>query len=619
MAVYEIKSPQGEVFEVTAPDDATEDQVLSYAQQNMHQQQEPSFLEQAKHYSGLGARAVYRGAAGLADIIPGAVNVAQIVEEKLTGKPTPRLPMPASELMEKYLNAIDVPEPQTGVQRLASDVITGATGGAGFGQKLVGAMGGAGAGAARELGAGEFGQVVGGALGGGTPLALRRSRARQKQMTSERLGELSGEAFDEARYIGATFDEPVANKFVSEAEKLKPAQIAGKYTPENEAIIKDIDDFTHVTGHKLSLDDIQSIDRALNLKINKRVDARTGELDPHGKTLYQLQSKLRDIIDKIPDMPGMEALNRAKKLWSAKRRLQDLEDIAERASMSLNPATALQTGYRNLYMNGSRTRGWSKRELKLLKKAATPGLTDDALAIIGSRLNTIASAASGGGLSGAAAAHMIGIAGRGLRGKVVSGRGVNLANEMVNSAVKEAGEPTLGAEPLYPLRLSPPRPRSETISERYFKEQGIAERERGPTIYGDAPKEQLMLPSPTSLGMEFIVGSTGKTRRATNIEEATANLNRQKEIEMGMTAGVRRNISRLKIRKELGPVFDNLEAKDRQRIMFEVNKSWLDNKIPIIDVIAQARHRANELAAAKGEKLKSTAMSEALLKAGKKQ
>lgn len=48
MAVFELTSPQGEVFEITAPDDATEDQVLAYAQQQFQQQKadEPSYAQQ---------------------------------------------------------------------------------------------------------------------------------------------------------------------------------------------------------------------------------------------------------------------------------------------------------------------------------------------------------------------------------------------------------------------------------------------------------------------------------------------------------------------------------------------------------------------------------------------
>ena len=35
MATYQITSPDGQKFRVTAPDDATEEQVLSYARENM--------------------------------------------------------------------------------------------------------------------------------------------------------------------------------------------------------------------------------------------------------------------------------------------------------------------------------------------------------------------------------------------------------------------------------------------------------------------------------------------------------------------------------------------------------------------------------------------------------
>jgi hypothetical protein len=41
MARYEITSPDGRKFEVNAPDDATQDQVMAYAQQQFSKTQQP--------------------------------------------------------------------------------------------------------------------------------------------------------------------------------------------------------------------------------------------------------------------------------------------------------------------------------------------------------------------------------------------------------------------------------------------------------------------------------------------------------------------------------------------------------------------------------------------------
>ena len=38
MATYEITAPSGEVFEVTAPDTASQEEVLAYAQQQFAEQ-----------------------------------------------------------------------------------------------------------------------------------------------------------------------------------------------------------------------------------------------------------------------------------------------------------------------------------------------------------------------------------------------------------------------------------------------------------------------------------------------------------------------------------------------------------------------------------------------------
>ena len=50
MAVYELTSPSGEVFEVTAPDTASEAEVMSYFQQNIQQPQKQPTQEQLRDY-----------------------------------------------------------------------------------------------------------------------------------------------------------------------------------------------------------------------------------------------------------------------------------------------------------------------------------------------------------------------------------------------------------------------------------------------------------------------------------------------------------------------------------------------------------------------------------------
>jgi hypothetical protein len=291
-------------------------------------------------------------------------------------------------------------------------------------------------------GAKSVAEKAGSAVTKTTEAAKNLIPSKPVQKTAADLKKMAGESYDEAAYLGANFSpEHVADKFSAEVQKMKPAPIAGKVlTSEDKTLINSIDDYKELAGQPMSLEDVKRLDETLTQKINGFIDRTTGSPDAHGRKLMILQDKLREIVDNVPDQPGVDALNNGKKLWAAQRRLQDLENIVERASMTQNPGTALQTGYRNLYMNKARIRGYSKEEVALLKKAATPGLADDALGLIGSRLNAIAAAAAGGGFGGAAAAHVVGIAGRGAKEKVIAGRGIKLQNKMVNRAVSETSK-----------------------------------------------------------------------------------------------------------------------------------------------------------------------------------
>jgi hypothetical protein len=75
MAEYNITSPSGEKYKITAPDDATQDQVISYAQKQFGQSNMPAnkqATKQPESYSTLGAIGT-----GAMNLIPSTYNVAK--------------------------------------------------------------------------------------------------------------------------------------------------------------------------------------------------------------------------------------------------------------------------------------------------------------------------------------------------------------------------------------------------------------------------------------------------------------------------------------------------------------------------------------------------------------
>lgn len=259
--------------------------------------------------------------------------------------------------------------------------------------------------------------------------------------TASEMKTMAGESFDQARELGGAFTpDLIANPFKKEVKALKPRPIAGQVlTREDKKLISHLEEYEGIEGAELSFDDVIRLDEGLTQKVNDFIDAKTGLPDNNGRKLMILQTKLRDILDSIPDNAANDAQKNARAMWKAQIMMNDLDNIAERASMTQNVDTALRTGYRNLYMDKDRIRGWPPEAKELLKKAATTNMTDDALRAMGSRLTSIIGVGTGN-LMGAATTHVVGAAARGAMAKVAAGRGAKVQEAIVKDTMSKIRE-----------------------------------------------------------------------------------------------------------------------------------------------------------------------------------
>lgn len=275
--------------------------------------------------------------------------------------------------------------------------------------------------------------------------AAIQSGARQPNLkistpkpTAADVKKLAGQAYDEAAYLGAKFTpDQVANKISTEIKTAIPKPIAGSVlTSEDKILANNLKEYIGLGRKELTLDDIKRLDESLTQKITDNfVDRTTGQPTANGRKLMQFQQKVRQIVDDV-DSPGNDALVNGRNLWKAQLQLNELDVIAERASMSLNPVTALQTGYKNLLMDKDRIRGWPTEAKYLLKQAATPGLTADLLAPITGRLTALIAGGTGN-IGGAVTANLAGMAGRGFREGLVARRGAKVQDAIVKDVLKK--------------------------------------------------------------------------------------------------------------------------------------------------------------------------------------
>lgn len=221
------------------------------------------------------------------------------------------------------------------------------------------------------------------------------------------IRELSSQSFADAEAKGGILKPHITDNFVSEASNVLPQTRAGKIVIGETPTTKLIDRLQSLKGKSLTLNETQEIDSALGEMMSNEVEPLTGKLNAEGNKLLKIQQSLRDTIEKagvndtIGGKEGFNALDKARKLWAASARANDIERIISRAQTTENPVTALKTGFRTLVSNPSRLRGFTPQEVRAIKNAARTGILTGALKFMGSRLissmsGAIAGAAGGG-------------------------------------------------------------------------------------------------------------------------------------------------------------------------------------------------------------------------------
>ena len=121
MAKYRVKSPDGQTYEVTAPDDATEEQVIAYAQQNMPKEKKSplrmaaELTPKSRAATGIGEAALNLGTSALAGPVSGFAGLA--------GAALPGPQGQGAKWAEKTSEALTY-EPKTESGKKATNIVT---------------------------------------------------------------------------------------------------------------------------------------------------------------------------------------------------------------------------------------------------------------------------------------------------------------------------------------------------------------------------------------------------------------------------------------------------------------------------------------------------------------
>lgn len=323
--------------------------------------------------------------------------------------------------------------------RIAKGVLSGGVSGAAYG------AGGAEDGKMAE--GAKSGAIYGAALGGAIPAVGAGLRGAKNTIfgktvaTSDDIKKLAQESYKYAADKGGVLKSDVANKFVQQAESASPQTEAGRLLSGDSPVTKLVEKIKGLRDKPLTLDAVQEIDEFLGDSVDEFVDRTTSGLSKQGKKILDVQTSFRKLIDDVSDTDvvggkeGFGALKEGKRLWSSFVKMKDIEKIISRAEMMDNPATGIKTGFRNLYGNAARIRGYDEETKRLIKKAAETGYVTDLLRTMGSRLIPIVTAASGGGLGGTAAAQAASMASRGAATRVQLNKAGAVSKSLADKAL----------------------------------------------------------------------------------------------------------------------------------------------------------------------------------------
>lgn len=427
MPIAEVQLPNGKIAEVEFPQGASHDDILGFAMQSyseptMRTVKDEPMYKQIPESMALGFGKAAAGAAELglnlaqafgADVKDEKQNIANWQQDfERLGKGTGAIGV-VSELAGNPLTYLPVAKGVSLAKQAAgSGVLFGATNPTGNADSTISDnLENAGVGTA-------LGLLTAGTIKAGgnvaksvinTPSSISRGIANLKTpiMTADEIAAKASNAYARAEQVGGTLRPEVTNGFLNKVSKMMPQTPEGRLLAGDSAFTKVTEKLAQFQNNPLTLRAVQEIDEFLGDSAEGFIV--NGRMTKDGKRLLDIQSELRNEIYRaspravIGGKEGFNALRDARNLWSQSAKMRDIERIIQRADGQDNAAMMIKTGFRTLYNNPKRMRGFSAEQKELIRKAAGNGIVPDALRVMGSRLNPIAAMAGGGVVSGAAA------------------------------------------------------------------------------------------------------------------------------------------------------------------------------------------------------------------------
>lgn len=420
MPTYVVTAPDGKEYEITAPEGATQEQVLAYAQQNYSKPAEKpqrSLVEEAGRQLGLTARAGITGLAAVPAMLaePVAAGVNLLAGKQVMASPTQGL--------QNVLTAAGLPAPETGLERA---VQTGTAAMAGV--PVQAALSGTSA-ALAPLRQNLLQQTAAAGAGGvaGQAAADVVQEATENPIMSAiagiAAGTVAGAGAAKGATAAATKREPLItlDEIKQRAQRsyatvdqqgvfLKPKSVLDNFNNVEAALIKDnfnpkLDAHKPVAQVLEQVRDMVGTQRVSFTKLEQMrsalVDLKSAKDSATRKYAGQAVSELDNYITKLGSKDvlasegdvgkAVKAVQDARKDWRNLSRATVLEDALNVAeARALDPKASegelIRRQLINLAANKDKMRFFSEREKNAIKSVASGPVADPLLSLV-ARLN----------------------------------------------------------------------------------------------------------------------------------------------------------------------------------------------------------------------------------------
>jgi hypothetical protein len=470
MATYQITAPSGEVFEITAPEGATEQQVLEYAQQQFasqapQQPQERSLGQETLRQLGLTGRMAYEGFTGPAKAV---LEAGKTAYNLLTPEDTAKIPS-FYGAESQMLSSMGVPAPESmlergvqvggqsmlgtaGLARAAPNIPTVA---AEMGRQIPAA----GAAGLASVPAAEITKEVTGsdaaallaAVGMGALSASGTAKTiaavdkgKVQLFTPDQIRQRASQAYQKMDEAGIAVTPASFNKLSANIDKALGDARMIKGTTESAAIQARLDRIKEIMSEQpLTFSKLEEARRTLNdLRLDKDPNVRRlGGVAVSEMDNYITSLSARDLVagqNKVGD--AVKAVVSARKDWRNASRSSILEDALNTAeARALDPKASeselIRRGFINIASSPTKMKLFNKEEQNIIKSVAKGGSMDKVLTFVG-QFSPLRSklAAAGGAYAFSQSPTIAGtVAGTGLAADLIQGQ---LRRRAADQAVK---------------------------------------------------------------------------------------------------------------------------------------------------------------------------------------